>query len=81
MLIMLLMTDFAALIARGTGALSARHGRSTLMLKRRSLFERCVTLPNPVDTSSVAHNIPFDRQRFVSVLWLCHAQLPDIVEV
>ena len=24
---------------------------------------------------------PFDRQRFVSVLWLRHAQLRDLVEV
>ena len=24
---------------------------------------------------------PFDRQRFMSVLWLCHAQMRDLVEV
>ena len=27
------------------------------------------------------HRKPFDHQRFVSVLWLRHAQLHDLVEV
>ena len=27
------------------------------------------------------HHKPFDRQRFVSILWLRHAQLRDLVEV
>ena len=27
------------------------------------------------------HHKPFDRQKFVSILWLRHAQLRDLVEV
>ena len=41
---MLVMNDFAGLCG-GTGALNARYGGATPMLKRRSLFECYVTLP------------------------------------